>query len=45
MLRKQSYFAVADQRGVLRSPLFEIALQTIEGPKLRISWDEGTAEI
>ena len=45
VLRNQTYFAVADQRGVLRSPLLDLALQTVPGPKLRLSWDEGAAEV
>jgi Uma2 family endonuclease len=45
VLRKQSYFAVADQRGVLRSALLDLSLQTVAGPKLRLTWDEGTADV
>jgi Uma2 family endonuclease len=45
VLRGSTYFAVVDSDGTVRAPLFQLELRTIEGPKLRISWRDGHAEI
>ena len=45
-LRGDTYFAVApDRDGVVHAPALGVELQTVAGPKLRISWGDGTSEI
>jgi len=45
VLRDAAYFAVAPVNGSVHAPLFELELRTIAGPKLRITWPGGEAEI
>lgn len=45
VLRGTAYFAVIADRGVLRSQGFGLELQTIAGPKLRITWADGHVEL
>jgi Uma2 family endonuclease len=46
VLRGRAYFAIApDDQGVVRAPMFELALQTLEGPKLVVSGRELRVEI
>jgi Uma2 family endonuclease len=46
VLRGDSYFAVAPNRdGVIHAPRLSLELRVIEGPKLRIAWPDGSAEI
>jgi Uma2 family endonuclease len=45
VLRGKSYFAVADVDGVTRSPLLGVELSIADGPKLRVRWHAGVAEI
>jgi Uma2 family endonuclease len=45
VLRGSTYFAVVDSDGMVRAPLFQLELRTIEGPKLQIKWRGGRAEI
>ena len=45
-LRGASYFAVAPERdGSVRSPVFALVLATVAGPRLRINWDDGSAQL
>jgi Uma2 family endonuclease len=45
-LRGTTYFAIAPNRhGVAEAPRLELELKVIDGPKLRISWADGSAEI
>jgi len=46
VLRGATYFAVAPNRaGAIDAPRLALTLEVIAGPKLRIAWDAGTAEI
>ena len=45
VLRGDAYFAVVDEAGVTRAPLLDLKLSVVEGPKLRIEWADGFAEI
>jgi Uma2 family endonuclease len=46
VLRGRQYFAATpDRNGIVHAPLYALDLQTIEGPKLRIGWAGGSAEI
>jgi Uma2 family endonuclease len=45
VLRAGTYFAVADEAGVVRAPLLDLRLSVVMGPKLRIEWADGFAEI
>lgn len=41
-----SYFIVLpDREGRVRSPLFDMELRTVEGPKLRMAWADGSIEL
>ncbi|MDB4956275.1 MAG: hypothetical protein JWO36_3844 [Myxococcales bacterium] len=46
VLRGTGYFAVApDRAGMLRAPALGLELAVVDGPKLRIAWADGVAEI
>jgi len=46
VLRGRAYFAIApDEHGIVRTPTFDLSLQTIDGPKLVITGSELRAEI
>lgn len=46
VLRGRDYFAATQDRGgVTHAPLYGLDLQTIDGPKLRITAADGSAEI
>lgn len=46
ILRGNTYFAVAPNRdGVIYAPRLQLELQVVDGPKLRIAWRDGSAEI
>jgi Uma2 family endonuclease len=46
VLRGTAYFAVAgDARGVLHAPALGLELSVSAGPKLRVAWQGGSAEI
>ncbi len=45
LLRGGVYFISAPRRGVVEAPRFELQLEVADGPKLKISWADGTAEI
>ena len=46
VLRGATYFAVAPNRaGAIDAPRLALTLEVIAGPRLRITWDAGTAEI
>jgi Uma2 family endonuclease len=46
VLRAGKYVvAEPDASGVVRAPRFELCLSVVDGPKLRIAWDGGSAEI
>jgi Uma2 family endonuclease len=45
-LRGATYFTiVADRSGVIRAPALDLELSNVAGPKLRIAWADGSAEI
>jgi Uma2 family endonuclease len=46
VLRGDRYFTIAPSRdGTISAPRFELELRVIDGPKLRIAWSDGSAEI
>lgn len=46
VLRGATYFAILpDRSGLLRSPAMDLELSVASGPKLRLSWLDGSAEI
>ena len=46
VLRGSTYFvAMADRAGVIRAPALDLELSIVAGPKLRIAWANGSAEI
>ncbi len=46
VLRGKTYFTtVADRSGVIRAPALDLELSVVEGPKLRIAWTDGAAEV
>ncbi len=46
LLRGGAYATiVADRAGILRAPALDLELSTLPGPKLRVSWTGGSAEI
>lgn len=45
VLRGGMYFAVAHSDGTVRAPCLGLELRTISGPKLRLEWRDGHAEI
>ena len=46
VLRDLTYFIVLqDREGRLRSPLFDMELCTAPGPKLRMTWADGSVEL
>jgi Uma2 family endonuclease len=45
VLRGKSYFAIADFDGITHSPLLNLDLSLAPGPKLRLAWPAGSAEI
>jgi Uma2 family endonuclease len=45
-LRGAAYFAIlADDTGVVRAPALGLVLSLVDGPKLRLQWTDGAAEI
>jgi len=45
-LRGGTYFAVlADRSGILRAPALDLELSVVAGPKLRVAWEGGAADI
>jgi Uma2 family endonuclease len=45
-LRGDRYFTiVADRAGTIRAPALDLELSTVAGPKLRVAWLDGAAEI
>jgi Uma2 family endonuclease len=46
VLRGDRYFMVApDRSGVVHAPRFGLELEVVPGPKLKLSWADGSAEI
>jgi Uma2 family endonuclease len=46
VLRGEVYFAVTPNRdGIIQAPRLGLELQVVEGPKLRIAWADGSAEV
>ncbi|MDB4956278.1 MAG: hypothetical protein JWO36_3847 [Myxococcales bacterium] len=46
VLRGEVYFAImADRAGVVRAPRLDLELTVVEGPRLRVSWADGSTEI
>lgn len=46
MLRGNKYVAVASESdGAIRAPTFELELRVVDGPKLRVTWPNGSDEI
>jgi Uma2 family endonuclease len=46
VLRAGTFFAVAsDRAGVTSAPLLGLSLQAVDGPKLRVTWADGSADI
>jgi len=45
VLRGKTYCAIAPAAGVTRSPLLDVELSLADGPKLRVRWASGVAEI
>ena len=46
VLRRGKYvLAKPDAKGVVYAPRFALKLSIIDGPKLRIAWADGSAEI
>ena len=46
LLRGATYFTtVADRAGVIRAPALDLELSVIDGPRLRVAWADGAAEI
>lgn len=46
VLRRATYVAInADESGVIHAPRFGLELSLVDGPRLRIAWSDGSAEI
>jgi Uma2 family endonuclease len=46
-LNDQRYFVPAkpDDDGVVRSPVLDVGFSTVDGPRLRVAWEGGSAEV